>query len=399
MSIIDRPATLNVNEFIPATVNAYTLMKIDADNLEGLDNSLVSRFKRDGNEYSDQQVVTSSDIGYLRRTDHEDANVFANEFVPPVHQQVITINQFRQAGIELEKYLTKRAWQKEGVFSELYGLLSSQLQKARDVYEYTLVATSLGKTITKVGKQFREIDLNTATAGLTGDEKNRVEAQSIMTDMANLIVDLQKPSVSYNDYGERQSVSKGRLRLIMRASDYNKILYTDLTTMFHNEALKAMIDDALVLSDDYFGADVAEATTADGATHRASDIYLIRVNASGAYAASGTNVKIVYPGDLLPTGTPIVAPDTEETVATYAGAKVGARTVDVTVFSTVHAYVDDGKVIYKMTTDEGFVYLASFSVNTDWFSPKNLRNKNWLQFAFAMPTYIKSQPFITVARK
>ena len=157
-----------------------------------------------------------------------------------------------------------------------------------------------------------------------------------------------------------------------------------------------MIKKGKVLPARYFGAAVSSSTTANGTTHRAAGEYKIRTTAAGVYSASGTVVKNVFPGDLLPSGTPIVAPATAETTATYTGASINGRTMNVIVYSTVHAYAEADTCICKIIHKGGVKYLSSFETSTEFWNPRNLSSNRYLTWAFAEPVYLEGYPYITL---
>ena len=123
--------------------------------------------------------------------------------------------------------------------------------------------------------------------------------------------------------------------------------------------------------------------------------YKIRTAANGSYSATGTILKNVFPGDLLPTGTPIVTGATALTTASW-NTTYNGRAYTFTVYSTVHAYKEDGAIICKIIHKNGVRYLSSFETSTEFWNPKNLSTNRYLTWMFAKPQHLSNYPFITV---
>lgn len=383
--------TLNVNEFYGGLFNAYRLIYTYADNLSALDGSLASQFRTDGGSYSDKSVYTDVDVLMSRVWDPNNTNVLEPEMVVAPKQQQIVVNKFRQIGLYTDKYLSKRAWMDPDVYDEFANVVQAQVINTRKVYDQRLVDTYIGTTATAVGSQTQTVDIYTTA---TGDEKNRIEAQLIAQKIADILVEVGDSTRDWNDNGFLKAFGKDDLMIIWNSKWYNKILYTDLPTIYHKEDL---IKAGKVLPARYFGTAVGSSGSANGTTHRAAGEYKIRVNSStGAYSASGTVVKNVFPGDLLPSGTPIVAPATAETTATYTGASINGRTMNVTVYSTVHAYTEADTCVCKIIHRNGVKYLSSFETSTEFWNPRNLTTNRYLTWAYANPEYLQGYPFITL---
>lgn len=390
--------TLNTNEAYQDVWNCFFLMRQYGGNLDGLERSLADKYRVEANEYGDTFVESSTDVGYSRLFDKKDGNYFASEYEPPVYQQKIVVDHFRQCAVEMNnKYLFKRAWQNENVFNEMYGIMRSQLDAAKQLYEYGLIALFLGTTETAKGEQTQTFDLTTAVGTATGIEAEKLKGMAISKSLAALTMNLKTPSTKYNDLGIRKAIEKSRVRMVIPTSVYTSFMYGYTPDIFHDGPLKDMFSDAFVLDDIYWGTQTTTPTTADGTTHRAADHYLIRTDASkGEYSATGTKVVMVYQGDLLPKGTPIVAPTTAETRALYQNASIGNGTVDEYTYTTVHAYTNVTNILFKLIEDDSVRYLGSFTVETSKYNEKNHIDKSWLLWAYAEPTYAMNRAFITV---
>lgn len=383
--------TLNTNEFYNGLFNAYRLINTVADGLDGLDDSLANKYRSDGGMYADKAVWTDMDVLMSRVWDPTDTNILAPEMVVAPVQQEIVIDQKRQVGLYTESYLSKRAWLQPEAFDSFSSVVESQVSKTKRVYDQRLVDVFIGTTASSVGSQSQSCDITTAVGAATGEEANRLEAQAIAKSVADIFVELGDSTRLYNDYQFLKAFNDGDFDIIWNSAYYNKILYTDLPTIYHKDEL---IKKGRVLPARYFGTAVASSTTADGKTHRATQEYKIRTK-NGAYDATGTVIVNVFPGDLLPSGTPIVAPATAETTGS-GNFTINGRTQTVTYYSTVHAYADNAKIILKIVHKNGVKYLSSFETSTEFFNPKNLSQNRWLTYVFANPDYLRSYPFVTL---
>lgn len=398
--------TLNTNEFYNSLFNAYRLIETYADSLSGMDDSLASEWKSDGGMFNDQSVFTSMDIISSREWNQNDTNVLAPEMRVKPAQQTITVDKKRQIGLYTEEYMSKRAWMDPEVFAAFQAVVGAQVGKTKRLYDTLKCNVYAGTTESAIGAQTQTITFDTISGTSVEDpdgtpvdteysdtEKlNRLQAQAIAKKIADIMVAASDPSRDFNDREFMDAFGEDKFKIIWNADYYNKILYTDLPTMYHKENL---LKGGKVLPARYFGDVVASSTTANGTTHRAMEEYKIRVSALGAYDATGTIIKNVYPGDLLPSGTPIVAPSTAETTGS------GSFTIDgyaytLTYYSTVHAYAVSSKKICKIIHKNAVRYLSSFETETEFWNPKALTTNRYLTWCFADPDRLVHLPFISV---
>lgn len=385
--------TLNTNEFYAGLFNAYRLITTFSDGLDALDDSLANRFRSDGGMYQDKSVFTDMDVLMSREWDPSDTNVLAPELTVAPVQEEIVVDQKRQLAIYTEQFLSKRAWMSPEVFDAFNSVVQSQVGTTKKLYEQRLVDVFIGTESTSIGQQAQSIDVTTAVGSATGEEANRLAAQAIATGMANIMTQVKDSTRDFNDYEFVKAFNESDLMIIWNADHYNKILYTDLPTIYHKEDL---LKNGRVLPARYFGSATA-AGTANGTTDRAYGEYKIRTDASGNYSASGTNLTNVFPGDILPSGTPIVAHNTALTTAPWTTTYNG-RGYTFTVYSTVHAYTEDSSIICKIIHKNGVRYLSSFETSSEFWNPKSLSSNRYLTWMYANPVHLASYPFITVSQ-
>lgn len=386
--------TLNANEFYNGLYNAYKLITTFADGLSGLDGGLASRFKADGGMYKDKSVYTDMDVISSREWDPTDTNVLAPEMkVKPVQQQIV-LDQKRQIGLTTDRYLTARAWGDEGAFSQFNSVVQAQVGNTEKIYEETLVNVNVGTMESTVGKQQQTVTIPALGADATFAETeahNRVAASLIANKIADIFVAIKKPSRDFNDYGHMKSYDKGSLLILWNAAYINKIEKRDLPTIFHKDGLISF--EGEVMPGEYFGTAKTAGNSAAGDLSLGE--YFIPVTAAGAYSATGTEVKHVFPGEALPTGTPIAAPPVKETSA-KKDFTINGQKLNITYYTTVHAYTPDDKIICKIMHKDSVKYLSSFRTSTEFFNAKNLSTNRYLTWMYAKPEYLRNYPFITL---
>ena len=380
---------MNSNEFYNALFNAYRLYYMYSDNLRGIDDSLASRYRADGGMYHDQNVFTDMDVLYSRVWDPNDTNVLAPEAVVAPKQQKITTDKFRQIGLYTDEYLSKRAWMDPTNYDQFRSVVQKQVSETRRVFEQKLVDTFVG-VIQNGGAQDRTLELPVVADDAAA--QNRLQAQTIAQEIGDVLVKMKDTSDLYNKIGFLKSFNSDDFDVVWNAEYYNKVLYTDLPTIFHKENL---LKEGKVLDSHYFGtATLGSTTNANGTTVRARREYFIPVDASGVYAAAGPNVTHVFPGDLLPNKTPINATGVD--TFTNITATINGRSRTVSACTSAFAYIANTKVICKIIHKDAIKYLSSFETGSEFWNPKNLTTNRYLTWAYAEPETLDGYPLITI---
>ena len=378
---------LNTNEFYNGLYNQIRLALIYSSNLAGLDDSLAARYRADGGMYHDKSVYTDMDVLYSRVWDPTDTNVLAPEAVVAPKQQEIVVNKFRQIGLYTDEYLTKRAWGDAAKYDEFRSVVSKQVAETKKVFEQKMVDTYVG---VKQNGGAQDVTLTLPTDADDQEAQNRLQAQAIAKQVGDILGKMQDSTTAYNLNGFLKSFKPGDFDVVWNLDYYNKILYTDLPTIFHKENL---LKDGKTLDSHYFGT-ATVAATADGTTVRARREYFIRVDASGKYATSGAIVKHVFPGDLLPESTPTQATGAD----TFASitATVNGKSRTISVCTSAFAYTENTKVICKIIHKDAIKYLSSFETGTEFWNPKNLSTNRYLTWAYAEPENLDGFPMVTI---
>ena len=362
---------LNPNEVFGSIYNMIINQVVKAPELA--DNyNFVEKFRTEGSLYGDTVLFYDQDVLSTREWlgDAEAQNLLALERPEDPECQAVTLNKFRICKTSLDSYLTKRAWSTESAFTQFNDIVMSMVSATKKLYEVTLINAYLGTVAGGAAKSDVEIPLSDITA--TGEEKNRLEAQTIAQYIADLIVDMKDYSRDYNDYEFMRAYNESDLMVIWNAKYVNKINKLDLPTIFNKAGLMDKFEQN-ILPARYFGS-------------------IVDTNSLPTGLTVGTNGKV-------------------KIGSTYTGATI--RTMEEDVFASGHkfageslavndefvpgkAYFEDEDIICKVITKDTIKYMAAFETATEFFNPQALVTSKMLVFGFSEPTRLLGQPCVTV---
>lgn len=352
---------LRSNEIFSALYNMIISQQVFADNISGTNATLMEMNRVDGGLYGDTKLYYATDV--LQSSpwgnDAEATNLLQLHRPKAPNVQAIHLDQFRQISLTVDNYLSKRAWSTEGAFSEFNGVMLGWIRETKRVYDSTLFNSYVGTAETSVGLQKRTVILPSQDGDT--EASNRLQAQAIAEDIANLFVELADVSRDFNDYGNLRSYSTDSLIVVWNAQYLNKIKKVDLPTIFHKDGLIEKMGE-YQLPARYFGT-----VNASGGTVSASNT-TIRSLYEADYEVSEETYH-VFPGDLLPDG------------ATY--------TANTT-------YTEDNTIMYKVMYRRSVPFMSAFEVGTTFFNPKSLTENHYLTWGYNTLEYLKNYPFITV---
>ena len=356
---------LGSNEIFAALYNMIISQQVFADNIAGTKSTLVDQARVDGGLFGDTKLYYATDV--LKSApwgDDDEATNLLKIYRPESPKcQPITIDTFRQISVTVDDYLSKRSFADPGAFSQFNSVMLGWIGDTKKIYDATTYNVAVGTTETNIGKQSQEIDVTTATNGLTGEEKARVEGATIAEGVANLLVDLTDVSRDFNDYGFLRSYNVDDLLFVWSSKAVSTIERRDLPTIFHKEIIDKFAQHTLPSR--YFGTINAGATEGNGTTVRS----LIEQDVK---QTSGTGTKHVFAGDLIPTG--------------YTA---GANT----------SYTEDNTILFKVIHKNSMPFMSAFEVGTSFYNPKSLTENHYLTWGHNTPTYLANYPFITVRKK
>ena len=369
--------TLNPNEIFASIANMIISQEVFADNL-GKHQSLVDKARVDGGLYGDKKLYYATDVlkSHAWGADSEAANLLALDRPADPMVQDITLDIFRQIRLTVDNYLSKRAWSNEGAFSSFQSVMLGWMRETKRVYDGTLYNVFIGATETSVGKQEVSIDVTSAVSGLSGVEKEKMEAMVIAQELADLIVAMGDYSRDFNDYGFLRSYGEEAVKVIWNSKHVNKIRKVDLPTIFHKEGLVDKFEEE-ILPERYFGRAIAESDIGSGKVIGADGAYDPTKGTLRAKVELDYNNVHYFPGDKLAES------------GTYVAVVGGLDAKDV--------YLEDASIICKVLVKLPPM-MSAFEVGTSFFNPRSLTENHYLTFGHNTLEYLKNYPFITVRK-
>ena len=352
---------LNPNEIFAALYNMCISQQVFSDNVYDTKSSLVDAARVDGGLYGDTKLYYATDA--LKSTawgnDAEAENLLVLHRPSAPKCQSIVLNVFRKIALTVDNYLTKRAWGTEGAFSSFNSVMLGWIRTTKRVYDSTIYNAFIGTAVSAIGKQTKTLTLPTVADN--PEAQNRLQAQTIATEMSDILVDLADVSRDYNDYKFLRSYNPDSLVVVWSSKWANKITKLDLPTIFHKDGLIDKMGE-YTLPSRYFG----DINTSGGTVPDTNTT--IRSLYEKDYTVSGT-VTHVFPGDLLPGK------------ATY---------------SANETYTENPKTIFKIMHKNSVPYMSAFEAGTSFFNPLSLTENHYLVWGHNTLEYLKNYPMITV---
>lgn len=383
---------LNKNEIFGVLFNMILSQEVFGDNISGLDNSLVEKFKVDGGLNGDTKLYLATDClsSSEWNGDNEAVNLLKIDRPEEPKEQSIVVDKARIIPVTIDRVLTKRAFSDENVFNQFASIILNWIGETKKIYDTTLINSYVGTTKSKATKGTVEIDLTTPVGTIKGEEKSRIRGQSIAKGIADLMFDLKDISRDYTDNGFTRAYNKSDLLVIWNNSYVNEITYMDLPTIFHKENLVSFEN---VLPSRYFG-DVGTTDVVSDGTYRSF---------VEAYYATGVNqpVKHLFAGDLIPSGY-YKATAVKETKTGTSKYRVSDTKIATSVESKLLAgeyYKENAKVICKVIHKNAIPFMSSFQTNSTFFNQRSQTENHYLIWGYSTPQYLEDKPFITVVEK
>lgn len=355
--------TLSRNEVFASIYNMIISQHVFSDLIKGTYGNLADLFRVDGSEYGDSKLFYSLKLGKVVdwTGDEEASNLMALNRPADPACQIVKLDTFKMVWLTVDTFLSKRAWGTPGLLSQFNSVVLATMRDTKRVFEAKTMNTFVGTCETNIGKQTKTITL---AAGGTEDG-NRLRAQTITKELADLMIDMKDVNTSYNDYGYERSYDENELVYIWNADYVNEITKLDLPTIFHTDELKKNFS-KYVLPAHYFGTVNGISVTTSGASNTT-------IRALDERDIGSVHVR---PGDLLPNNTTLVS-----------GGKI-----------VIPSYTVNPKVICKITTRDAIQYMSGFQTETEFFNPRSNTENHYLIFGYSsLPqSRLKERPYITV---
>lgn len=364
---------LNVNEVFAPIYNMILAQQIFADNIYETKSTLVDMSRVDGGLFGDTKLYYSTDVlkSYEWRGDEEAQDLLKLHRPQAPECQAVTIDKFRIIPLTVDNYLTKRAWSTEGAFSSFNNQMIGWMRETKRIYDATMFNSYIGTTTTNEGKQIVQIKLPAEPEDATEvnlEAYNRIKAQTIATEFADLLVDVEDITRDYNDYGNLRSLNPDNLVYVWNASQVNQIRKLDLPSLFHKDGL---IDKFAqhTLPPRYFGTVNTSAGTTDGANSTIRSLIEKDYNTVEPNQVGYDEKKHIFPGDLLPPNT-----------------KYGEN----------ETYSEDPTIVCKIYHKRSVPLMSAFQTGSEFWNPRSLTRTMFLIWGYNHLEYLKNYPFITV---
>ena len=350
---------LKQNEIFAALYNMIISQQVFADNVYDTKASLADMSRVDGSLYGDTKLYYSTDVlkSIPWGNDAESMNLLQLHRPEDPEVQAITIDIFRMIPLTVDNYLSKRAFSTEGTFSQFNSVMLGWLRDTKRIYDSTLFNTFVGTAQSLNGNTKQNITITLPVDENDTEGTNRLQAQTIATTLADLLVNLEDVSRDYNDYENIRSFNSDDLIVVWNSEWVNRINKFDLPTIFHKDNLIDKFAEH-TLPARYFG----NINTSSGTTS-ASNI-TIRSLLEKDYGDTH-----VFPGDLLPGNTPYEANET---------------------------YGEDPTILFKVMHKKSVPFMTAFETGTSFFNPRSLTETHYLIWGHNPLEYLKNYPFITV---
>lgn len=353
--------TLNENEIFSSLSNMLISQQVMGLQLHGGISKFVDRARVDGTLYGDtKQYISTKSIHSKEWGGDNATNVLELHRPADPDVQLLVLNKFRQAAITTDRYLTKRAFMGEGEFVDYAAALNKELTDCKRIYDATTYNAYLG-TVVSAEQGTKTISI-TLPAGVKigSEEANRLVAQKLANEIANLVDDIEDLTQDYNDYHNYRSVDRKDLAIIWNNEAVNKITKLDLPTIFHDT--KVFDGFADVLKNRWFGEIKTSGGTSDGTVRSLIETVCFK------HGDSTKSVE-VYAGDKIPSGYDYLANE---------------------------AYAEDSSIVCKVMHKQSIPYMSAFSVGTDFFNPRALAENKYLTWGHNTLEYLKEYPLVVV---
>ena len=355
---------LRANEIYATLFNMIISQEVFADNVSGTYSSLVDKSRVDGGLYGDSKLYYSADVLKSRAWggDTEATNLLVIERPKDPEVQEIVLDVFRQIGLTVDEYLSKRAWMGEGAFAKFNSVMLGMIRETKRVYDATTFNAFVGTAVSLATINTIQVSptygTDTTSADLEGAA--RIEASAIAQVIADLFINLKDVSRDYNDYGHLRSYNLEDLVVVWNSKWVNKIKKIDLPTMFHNEGLVDKLAEE-ILPARYFGDLLASShTVVAGEDYRAVEEQEITV---------GGQTYHLFAGDQFPVGASLTAGQ---------------------------AYQVNGDIICKVMHKRSVPFMSAFEASTAFFNARSLTTNHYLTWGHNTIEYLKNYPFITI---
>lgn len=354
---------------------------------------LADRFRVDGTLFGDTKLYHSFDIGSPEDwlNDEEAQDLLKLNRNKSGVTQSITMGIYKIIYITTDQYLSKQAFMKDGTFAEYISFLTGSLRKIKRVYDRALINSKIG-TLTP---STTRCDIKIVTPkGTTVEETNRLEAQTIASNLVVLKADLEDNNRDFNKLNYLRSYPASELMAVWNVEKHAKITKLDLPTIFHNDINEGGGFKEYDLPAKWFGVPAtADLTLPSSAPTTIKN----RILESGWYdVSSATTISL----EEKPTA---------KTVYLWAGDEVPykgqvykdyVRGISVTVTASTlpkqYYYIVDDSIAFMLVHSSSLPFMSGFETGTEFWNARSLTTTNYLIFGHNNLEYLEEYPRIRV---
>lgn len=383
--------TLNQNKITAALFNMIISQQVFDNKVASTE--LADRFRVDGTLFGDTKLYHSFDIGSPEDwlDDEEASNLLALNRNKSGKTQSITMGVYKMISITVDQYLSKQAFMRDGTFAEYTSFLTGSLRKIKRVYDRSLINNKIG-TLTPSTKMC-DITIKTPK-GATIEETNRLEAQTVASELIVLKADLEDNNRDFNALGYLRSYSADEFIAVWNVKKRAKITKLDLPTIFHNDINANGGFKEYDLPEKWFGTQAEE----DYALPKSAPAEITkRILVSGWYTVGvagelsivkkpNNNSVFLWAGDAVPYTGQVYKDDVRKVTVTVQATSIPAE----------YYYNVDPDIAFMLVHSSALPFMSGFETGTEFWNARSLTSNHYLIFGHNNLEFIEEYPRIRV---
>ena len=383
--------TLNQNKITAALFNMIISQQVFDNKVASTE--LADRFRVDGTLFGDTKLYHSFDIGSPEDwlDDDEAPNLLALNRNKSGKTQSITMGVYKMISITVDQYLSKQAFMRDGTFAEYTSFLTGSLRKIKRVYDRSLINNKIG-TLTPSTSRC-DVVIRTPK-GATIEETNRLEAQTVASELVVLKADLEDNNRDFNALGYLRSYPADELIAVWNVKKHAKITKLDLPTIFHNDINAGGGFKEYDLPEKWFGTaaetDFTLPTSAPAEVTKrilVSGWYTVGVAGELAIVNKPTNTSVfLWAGDAIPYKGQVYKDDVRKVTVT----------VQATSIPSEYYYNVDPDIAFVLVHASALPFMSGFETGTEFWNARSLTSNHYLIFGHNNLEFIEDYPRIRV---
>jgi len=347
---------LNQNKIYKIFTNMILKIYVNGDIIKNTNAELLNDIRESVGLNGDKIKLRDFDVLPRREwlADAESVNLTKNYRLQHEKEFDINIDQYSYFALTTDSYLSKASFMSDRSFAEFQAALLNCVKSSKECFESTDYLAFVG-----TAKGLGSVKEITVT-------NDGMLAQRLSEGLANLWVELKRPTTKFNGYGYRRSYKDSDIKVMWNSAFMNSITSVSLPVLFSApEGLKAKFSQ-YVYSPDFFG----KMNTITKKTADANTRYAVGVTDN-----IGTENEVVHlAGDPVAAGT-VIADASKILIPTYQ--------VDPTIACQV-------------LVDNPVPYFDQFEIANDFANPASLNTTHRIIYAHNTLEIVPSRPIVTV---